>query len=111
MMVRVLFTFGLAGLHVARVLPTFGLVALHLASVLFICWIEYGLVLVVLAYMWLGSCLRLAWLPNLAWALEILDMLVRVLFMLGLVGLHVARALSTFGLVALHLACVFFMCG
>ena len=34
MLARVLFTVGLAGLHLARVLSTFGLVALHLAEVL-----------------------------------------------------------------------------
>ena len=40
--------------------------------------------------------------------LKILDMLVRVLFMLGLAGLHLARALFDVGLVALHLACALF---
>ena len=35
MLARVLFTFGLAGVHVARVLSTFGLVALPLAWVFF----------------------------------------------------------------------------
>jgi len=34
-----------------------------------------------------------------------LDMLVGVLFMLGLDGLYLARAWSDVGLVALHLAC------
>ena len=32
-------------------------------------------------------------------------MLVKVLFMLGLAGLHLARALFDVGLVVLHLAC------
>ena len=46
---RVLFTFGLAGLHVATVLSTFGLAALHLALPLF--------------FFVIGSRLLLAWLP------------------------------------------------
>ena len=44
MLVRLLFTFGLSGLHVARVLSTFGLVAVHLARVLFTCGLGQGVV-------------------------------------------------------------------
>jgi len=43
-----LLTFGLAGSHLARALFTFGLVDLLLA------WVFFKL--------WLGPCLRLAWL-------------------------------------------------
>ena len=54
MLARVLFTFGLAGLHVSRVLSTFVLVALHLALVaLHLAWAFFnccpGIV-----YYWLG---------------------------------------------------------
>ena len=46
-MARALFTFGLAGVHLAKVLLTFGSVALHLAWVFSSC--GYGLV-----YFWVG---------------------------------------------------------
>ena len=62
MLARVLFTFGVAGLHLARVLSNCGLVALHLAWVFFLLLPGYCLLLAGLAYIWLGSCLILAWL-------------------------------------------------
>ena len=88
MLARVLFTFGLAGLHVASVLST--------------CWL--GSLTFRLGLLYLFACaLFNVGLDGLRVA--------KVLFTFGLAGLHVASALSTFGLVALQLAWFLFTFG
>ena len=65
--------------------------------------------LVWLAYIWIGPCLILGWLAYI-WPGSYL-ILASALFTFESAGVDLARVLSTLGLVAFRVACVFFNFG